>query len=192
VQWVLRQCLMWSFLISLLIVPRSAWAISITFDVVPLGGQMYRYEYSVFNDGSLGVGVAVELFDILFNPSLYDEMSLTFSPPPDPPAAEWSEMILQIVPGLPPAYDVEAIGGGIPVGATVAGFAVEFIWLGGPAGPGSQPFQIVHRTSFDVLEEGQTVPQQTIPIPEPRTLLLLGSSLTVLVWRKHRRRHVHS
>jgi hypothetical protein len=61
-----------SLLVFVLLVPEWTWAIPITFTLDPLGGTLYRYTYTVANDGSLGAGVAVELFDIFFPPALYE------------------------------------------------------------------------------------------------------------------------
>jgi hypothetical protein len=133
-----------------------------------LGGSAYRYEYSVYNDGSLGAGVPIELFDVLFDPALYQESSLQIVTP-DPPKSEWSEQFLASLPGVPAAYDALALTGGIPDGSTVGGFAVEFIWLG-PGLPGGQPFQIYSVDRFRPLETGGTV-------PEPSFLCVLALSL---------------
>ena len=54
----------------------SAHAISVQYGLTSLGGNAYRYDYSIANDGSLGAGVPVELFDIYFDPTLYLESSL--------------------------------------------------------------------------------------------------------------------
>jgi len=42
----------------------AAYAISVQSQLFPLGGNQYRYVYTVTNDDSLGAGVAVKLFDI--------------------------------------------------------------------------------------------------------------------------------
>jgi hypothetical protein len=46
-----------------------------------LGGDAYRYTYSVSNDGSLGSGVALDSSASLFDPRAYDESSPTVSSP---------------------------------------------------------------------------------------------------------------
>jgi hypothetical protein len=88
-------------------------------------------------------GRDIQAFDILFDSALYLESSLTSVSPPEITAV-WDELILTSAPGLPAFYDVQALTGndGIAPGATVSGFAVEFTWLGDPAGPGIQPFLI--------------------------------------------------
>jgi hypothetical protein len=191
VRWMLMPRLVWSSLVLLCGFAGSVQALAITFDVVALGGERYRYAYSLFNDGSLGAGVAVELFDILFDPRLYDTDSLTIVTP-DPPAGDWSEVILSPAPGIPAAYDALALAGGISAGTTVSGFTVAFRWLGGPARPGAQPWQIFDPSSFALLEEGTTGPQQPTPIPEPSPLVLLSAGLIGLARWRNTARSTHA
>lgn len=75
---------------SLFLIPAASFAISIEYSLTGLGGSAYQYDYWVTNDGSLGAGVAVNLFDIAFDISLYEETSLTIEPPPAI-TAEWME-----------------------------------------------------------------------------------------------------
>jgi hypothetical protein len=162
-----------SLLIAGLTAP--AQAISIQYDVIALGGNQYRYDYSITNDGSLGSGTAIQLFDILFDPANFLESSLTISTP-SPLAQGWDQLILASAPGVPAAYDALATAGGIADGSTVGGFAVEFTWIGTGL-PGSQPFAIYDPSTFDLLSEGTT----TSVVPTPAAAWLLGSGLAVLL-----------
>ena len=142
-----------------------AGTVEIDYTLSNLGSGVYRYNYSVDNNGSLGAGVAVDLFDINFDPSLYQSPVIV---PPTPPS-QWSEMILDSVgSAIPVAFDVEGTSGGIPVGDTANGFAVTFTWLGKGL-PGSQGFEIYDPVSFALLQSGQTD-----PVPEPSTFGMLG------------------
>jgi hypothetical protein len=159
----------------------TAEAIAVAFDLQALGGTHYRYTYTVTNDGSLGAGIPVGLFDIAFDPLLYDEASLQIVTS-DPPASGWSQVILASAPGIPADYDALALAGGIPVGSAVTGFAVEFAWLGGTGGPGSQSFVISNPDTFQPLEGGTTSP--VTAVPEPRSVVLLSVGLLALAgWR---------
>jgi hypothetical protein len=168
-------------------VPLEAQAVHIEYEWVALGGTAYRYDYTVSNDGSLGVGVSLQIFDILFDPGLYQETSLTIVTS-DPPAADWTETLFPANPTVgefSAFYDAQARYGGIPVGTSVSGFAVEFAWLGGPTGPGTQPFRIYDALTFALLEEGATQLQSPpcTRCPAPGTLPLLGLGLWPLAWR---------
>ena len=161
-------------------VPSIASTVSMTYELTPLGGNVYRYDYSVDNNGSLGAGVPIELFDIFFNPALYDEASLTVATP-SPLSTQWSETFLGSLPGIPAAYDALALSGGIPDGSTVSGFAVQFTWLGNGT-PGSQPFSI-YSANFDLLQNGTTAPGNTVP--EPSFVWALGIALASAALVRH-------
>ncbi|HEY1240404.1 MAG TPA: hypothetical protein VGF16_07590, partial [Bryobacteraceae bacterium] len=46
--------------------------VTINYDLMPISGDTYRYVYTVSNNGGLGPGVPLTLFDVLFDPALYD------------------------------------------------------------------------------------------------------------------------
>jgi hypothetical protein len=154
----------------------------VLYQTISLGGGIFRYNYSIFNNAALGPGVPIELFDVLFDPALYQESSLAFVSPP-PLSTQWSEMVFTSVPPLPALYDVLANTGGIPDGGSVSGFSVQFAWLG-QGTPGSQPFRIYDSQTFDLLLSGTTA-----SAPEPSTVALLATSLACVVFRYRRRRN---
>ena len=148
------------------------YAAQILYDLTSLGGDQYRYTYTVTNNGS--TGGAVELFDIFFDPSVYDETSLTIVTP-DPPASGWDQLILGSGIALPAAYDSLSLSGGIPTLATESGFAVEFRWLS-EGTPGTQDFAIYDPVTFAVLESGTTT-----VVPVPTALPLFAGALVSLL-----------
>lgn len=162
---------------------QTAGAIAIHYDLTALGGDDYRYEYTVTNDGTLGAGVALEWFAILFDPALYDETSLTIVTA-NPPAADWDELILGSGLLIDAAYDVFALAGGIADGDSVSGFAVEFSWLGAGM-PFAQGFEIYDPVSLNVIETGSTRATVT-SVPEPGTpaLLFLAAIAAAMLRRK--------
>jgi hypothetical protein len=143
----------------------------ITAELTALGGDAYRAVYAVSNDGSLGSGTAIVLFDVLFDPADFLESSLAIVTPPAL-GAGWDQLLLGSAPGVPAAYDALALTGGIADGTTASGFAVEFTWLGSGAPTGVQPFAIYDPESFELLESGVTV-------PEPAALWLLSAAAAV-------------
>jgi len=152
-------------------------AAQISYSLQGLGGNEYRYDYSVLNDGS--TGGAVGLFDILFDPALYDEASLTISSDPSLSAA-WDQQVLASAPGVPAAFDVLATQGGIAVGDSLSGFSMTFNWLG-TGQPGAQGFEIYDPESFALLQTGTTSP---VPLPGTLGLLACGIGGLLLLQRR--------
>lgn len=169
-------------LLSLAAAQAPARAIGISAEITPIGVDSYRATYSVHNDGSLGSGVPVLLFDLFFDPADYLESSLSIVSPASV-TSEWDELLLASAPGVSAAYDALALGAGVPDGATSTGFAVEFQWLNAARLPGSQAFAIYDPDTFEPLETGDTV-----VVPEPRTLTLLGSCIAFLAASRRTRR----
>lgn len=173
---------------SLFLIPAASFAISIEYGLTSLGGSAYQYDYWVTNDGSLGAGVGVSLFDITFDTNLYEETSLTIESP-SAMAAEWLESILFSAPGVPAVYDAYALGSGILT--SESGFAVRFCWLDAVTLPGAQAFTIYDPNTFEILEEGITTLKnnQISPVPEPGTIVLVGTGLIGLVFFRRRMKH---
>ena len=158
-----------------------AHATVIDYQLVSLGGSNYQYVYTVQNDGSLGAGTPISEFDLLFDPTLYDESSLTAASPASI-SGNWSEIFLASGIGIPAAYDALANAGGISVGSSLNGFAVNFTWLGSGT-PGTQPFEIYDPNSFALLEQGTTVPVAAVPIPAALWLFASGIAALLAVSR---------
>lgn len=132
-----------------------------------LGAGRWQYTYDVSNFSLPG---PIEQFTIYFEygddvQPLYDDLAVET---PDPPAGDWSEIVLQPEPVLSDdgLYDALALYPGIAQGQTVSGFKVSFDWLG-EGQPGPQPYEIIDPQTFETIDSGQT-------IPEPAALLLLG------------------
>jgi hypothetical protein len=157
-------------------------ATEVDYSLQSLGGTQYRYTYSIKNDGS--AGGSLDLVDILFDPSLFQEGSLTISSD-SALATNWSQQFLASAPGVPAAFDIAALNGGIAVGGSVSGFAVTFFWLG-TGNPGSQRFEVYNGQTFDLLETGNTV--AVVPLPAAFGLLAFGVGGLLSISRKSQRR----
>jgi hypothetical protein len=128
-----------------------------------LGAGRWQYTYDVKN---ISLTETIEEFTIWFEFGLYENLAIET---PDPPAGNWSEIVLQPEPVLQDdgAYDAKALNLGIGIGQVVTGFSVSFDWLGDAVMPGSQFYEIIDPVTFETIDSGWT-------IPEPATLLLLG------------------
>jgi hypothetical protein len=168
-----------ALLLTVSLLPPMACAIQVDFTSVDLGGNRYRYDYSIHNDGSLGAGTSVAVIDLLFDPALYEE-SLLFNVSTPTLATDWSQQFLASAPAVPAAFDLMAKSTGIPVGEQVNGFAVEFHWLGSGT-PGKQSFDVYDPVTFDLLEQGVTS-----AVPEPKTwlMMLAGTPLLLALGRR--------
>jgi hypothetical protein len=174
--------------VALLLLPSHAVGASILIDytVTQVGttGNTYIYNYTVDNNGTLPGMAAVELFDIVFDPALYQETSLT-NITPDPLNSEWTPTILFSVGGAsPPEFDAESETGGIAAGTSVSGFEVEFDWLGQGL-PGVQPFEIDSPSNFSTIQIGVTQPLPAVPEPATGSSLL-GALLACGAWMARR------
>jgi hypothetical protein len=152
----------------------------IRYQTSDLGSGRWQYNYEVSN---ISLTVPIEEFTIWFEFGLYDNLAVET---PDPPASNWSEIVIQPEPVLQDdgAYDAKALGLGIGIGQTVSGFAVSFDWLGDAVMPGPQFYEIIDPVTFETIDSGYTV-------PEPATILLLGlgSSILKRINRGVRREH---
>ena len=163
-------------------------AVSIQYKLVPVGGNVYRYVYSITNSSPTGTGAPVQLFDILFDTSRYQQSSLQIVTPSTLQLG-WSETFLGALPGVPTAYDALALHGGVPAGNTVSGFAVQFTWLGSGL-PGPQVFQIYDPLTFQLLQSGTTVADfDSVPAASMWSLILIGAGLTLAARRQVNRQN---
>lgn len=176
-----------TILVSVLVF-QPANALLITYNLDVIQDNSYRYEYTLTNDGSLGNDFVIDSFAILFDPDLYNETSLTIETS-EPLASDWDELILASGVGIPAAYDVFAPAGGIAVGTSISGFAVQFDWLGAGM-PGAQDFEVYNPDTFGLVSTG-TTQTPAMSVAEPNTLALLLIPTILLITLGSVRRKVH-
>lgn len=162
--------------------PLAASALQIRFEAEDLadagpGSDLWRIRYRV---SDLEVA-PFRGFSVFFDPALARDLQ----DPPPPPSAAWDSITLQPDLALPAdgIYDAIALVAGASLDAD---FVLDFVWLGGPAGPGAQPFSVNQFDSngnlLEVLATGSTVPE-----PSSALLAALGLGLLGGVRRGRRR-----
>lgn len=158
--------------------PLRSDATAIYYELASLGGNTWRYIYTVVNDNP-PLGQAIEWFQIQFPGAT----ALTAASGPSI-TSRWDEAIFPEVLGVEPAtYDVLARLDGIGSGQHETGFAVDFSWTGTGL-PASQSYSILDPASLGVIADGQTLMAAGTPVPG--SLWLIAPAVMVLNGWRHR------
>lgn len=167
--------LMTGLLILLLFPVGKSHAIQISYKAVNLadttpGEDLWQYSYTV-GDYSFDMDYG---FTIYFDYFLYSNLE-------DPAPYvndDWDPIVWQPDTAIPDdgAYDALALENAASLADP---FVVSFVWLGSEV-PGSQFFE-VYDPDFNIIRSGETA-----PVPEPATLLLVGSGLLGLAGLRKR------
>ncbi len=177
---VVRALFFFGGVVSILLVaaPRISAdePVTVYHHAAPLGGDRWEYTYDVHNHAFI---LHIDEFVIWFEVGSYANLAVTT---PDPPATGWDQILAQPDPAgqTDGFFDAIVIGDGIAVGQQVAGFRVEFDWLG-EGTPGSQRFEILDPGTWEVLASGMTR-----HAPEPAGICLLA--LAIAAWTRAGRR----
>ncbi len=161
--------------VGCLLAPMTSGAITIDATLASLGGNSYRFDYTMTNDGSLGAGVSIESFDISFLDSLitgWTEIGVA--------AGDWDEFSGPVASD--DFFGADLISGsGIAVGASES-FSVSFDWSGIGL-PASQKFTIYDLATYGDLEIGQTTVAAS-SVPVPATLSLFAVPMLLMARRR--------
>jgi len=162
-------------LLTLLLLPvGKSHAIQILYEATDLpdagSGDLWAYSYTV-SDYTFDMDYG---FTIYFD---YNEYG-AIDPAPPSPNSDWDILTWDPDSGLPDdgAYDAMAW---VDAPSLADAFVVSFVWLG-TSTPGSQYFE-VYDPGFSTVVSGETA-----PVPEPATLLLVGSGLLGLAGLRKR------
>jgi hypothetical protein len=153
-----------------------ALAAAVTYQATALGGDAWRYDYVVKNDGS---PASIDEFTIFFELGLYADLAVAASP------AGWDAQVVQPDSNIPADgfFDALALGAGLLSGEEAL-FSVTFTYSG-PGTPGTQSFDVVDPLTFNVIESGRTAAAAVVP--EPGTAwLLLAAVGALLICRRYR------
>ena len=141
----------------------SAQAASIVYSVNALGGDLWRYTYTLDNTAG---AVAFDEFTVYFDlPNVSALVGFTSS-------AGWDSLIVQPDPNLPDAgfFDALHLAGAVAPGSTVAGFSDDFSYATGQT-PGAQRFELVTSATSQTVFSGNT---SAVPEPGSYALMLAG------------------
>lgn len=141
----------------------------VDFAATALGGNLWRYDYTINNTGP---SIAFDELTVYFDSASYALLS-------GPSAASgWDAIAIQPDSGIPADgyYDALSLGGLVANGATISGFSVSFEFLGAGA-PDVQRFEFLNSNDFSVVLSGSTsptAPVNQVPEPSSTALILLG------------------
>lgn len=147
-----------------------ASALLIDYEEISQVGNTYQYSYTFFNDGSADI----DEVSIFYEVGLYDNLSIIGSP------TDWDPLVYPVndPPGAEGVADWFAFGAPLGAGDSLAGFDVQFDWLGASGGPGGQYFE-AYDFNFDLLSSGSAT-NVNATVPEPDLLLLFSLGMVVL------------
>jgi hypothetical protein len=154
-------------LLILLISNRPLRADSIDYQATDLGAGQWEYTYTL-NGFDLTNG---ELIAIYFDLSDYSNLD----PSPVSPSSDWYLQVFQPDPGIPAPGELDLVAQ-VDSPTLADTFTEDFTYLG-TGTPGAQPFTL-YDADFNDVEDEETTPALS-PVPEPPTLLLVGSVLAL-------------
>lgn len=134
-------------------------------------GNNWVYQYTVSNPASSDL---IAEFTIWFDRALYTNLSVIGSP------ADWDSIVIQSDESIPADgfFDSLALGPGVGANESLAGFAVQFTFLGA-GNPGAQLFDILD-ANFNAVFSGATRADSdpTGQVPEPNIVWLMLAAIS--------------
>ena len=150
----------------------------IDYDLQDLGGGRWQYEYQIRN---ISLTESVAAVTIFFDKHLYSDLQVATADIP----VGWMELPIQPQPSGQPGwdgrYEIWTDNIGIGVDGSIGWFSISFNFSGAGM-PGAQSYHILDPSTFDDIDRGDTQ-----YIPEPVSMLLLGSGSLIWLGRGRRR-----
>jgi hypothetical protein len=145
----------------------TANAAMVEYSLTALGGDVWRYDYTVSN---IGPAENFDEFTVYFDTPGVTGITAIATP------AGWSSLVVQPDPLLPDAgfFDALNLSGAVPAASVIPGFSVSFSYLAGLT-PGAQRFDLVISEPFETVYSGITsTTPSPVPLPASAALLLMG------------------
>lgn len=160
----------------------AANAMQIDYTATSLGGNSWRYDYTLDN------AVPSAVFNEF---TVYFPWPGTVSIDNTVSAGGWGVFVAQTDPSIPDGGYVDWLNfaGSVPGGSVISGFSIDFTADVGVT-PGAQAFDLIasdaNTGAFAVVYSGHTVPANGT-VPEPETLLLVATGLAAAAVRSRKR-----
>jgi hypothetical protein len=168
---------------------QTARAAIIEYEATSLGGGLWQYDYTIYNDSQTDIYAIDLFFGFQSGPYSFGIEGGPYSNPA--PVDEsfagsgwdayyWPETIISLA-GIaePELISIETLDNPISFGGTLGVFSVAFNWLG-DGDPASQQFRLWDADWNDFEYGWTSSPADTPVVPEPGTLVLLGTGLACL------------
>lgn len=155
---------------ALALIVSTAHAATVAYEVTFLGGNQWRYDYTVNNSMP---SLRFDELTVYFDVNRYSTLASPLAPP------GWDPIVIQPDIHIPANgfYDALNLSGINTTGASISEFFVSFDYIFAGT-PSSQTYELVDSSTFSIVGSGMTIEAPVVPnppstVPEPSSLLLM-------------------